>query len=149
MTNDKRVGYTTGVFDLFHIGHLNLLRHARDNCDHLVVGVTTDDLVAYKGKSAVIPLEERLEIVKAIRHVDEVRVQSSLDKLSAWREVGFHVMFVGDDWAGTPRWKAYEEQLAPHGVTVEYLPYTATTSSTKLRAALEALVRAPSIGPSS
>lgn len=139
MAREQRMGYATGVFDLFHVGHLNLLRRARERCDYLVVGVTADDLVPYKGKRAVIPLGERMEIVKAIRYVDEVRVQSSLDKLSAWREIGYHVLFVGDDWKGTSRWEQYEAELAPHGVTIEYLPYTVKTSSTKLRDALDLL----------
>ena len=141
MRPEHRIGYATGVFDLFHIGHLNLLRRARERCDYLVAGVTSDDLVSYKGRRAVIPLEERMEIVKAIRYVDEVRVQSSLDKLAAWHEIGYNTIFVGDDWRGSPRWKGYEEQLVPLGVTIEYLPYTATTSSTKLREALDALLR--------
>lgn len=140
MELNRRIGYATGVFDLFHIGHLNLLKRARERCDYLIVGVTSDALVPYKGKNAVVPLSERLEIIRAIRYVDDVRVQSTLDKLAAWHEVHFHVLFVGDDWKGSARWDSYEAQLSPHGVEVEYLPYTRTTSSTKLTAALDLLI---------
>ena len=106
------IGYTTGVFDLFHIGHLNLLRKAKEQCDHLIVGVSTDDLVMYKHKHAVIPFEERIEIVKAIRFVDEVVPQVNMDKMEAWERLHFNIMFVGDDWKGTAKWEAYEKQFA-------------------------------------
>lgn len=141
--SEPRVGYATGVFDLFHIGHLNLLRRARERCDRLVVGVTADELVSYKGKQAVIPLEERMEIVSAIRYVDEVVVQDDLDKLVAWRRIHYDLLFVGDDWKGSDRWLAYEARLRPLGVEVVYLPYTETTNSTKLRLVLDELT-APS-----
>ncbi|MBO7074704.1 MAG: adenylyltransferase/cytidyltransferase family protein [Bacteroidales bacterium] len=124
------IGYTTGVFDLFHIGHLNLLRKAKAQCDHLIVGVSTDDLVMYKHKHAVIPFEERMEIVKAIRYVDEVVPQVNMDKMAAWEKLHFNVMFVGDDWKGTPKWDAYEKQFAEVGVKIVYFPYTKGTSST-------------------
>lgn len=140
MTREKRIGYTTGVFDLFHVGHLNLLCRAKERCDYLIVGVTSDELVPYKGKNAVVPLNERLEIVKAIRYVNEVRVQSTFDKLVAWHELHFDVLFVGDDWKGSTRWRGYESQLTPLGVTVDYLPYTVHTSSTRLTAALDKLL---------
>lgn len=141
MTSEKRIGYATGVFDLFHVGHLNLLRRAKERCDYLIVGVTSDDLVPYKGKNAVVPLDERLEIVRAIRYVDEVRVQSTLDKLVAWHDLHFDVLFVGDDWKGSTRWREYESQLIPLGAEIEYLPYTVGTSSTRLTAALNELMR--------
>lgn len=124
------IGYTTGVFDLFHIGHLNLLRKAKAQCDHLIVGVSTDDLVMYKHKHAVIPFEERMEIVKAIRYVDEVVPQVNMDKMAAWEKLHFNVMFVGDDWKGTSKWDAYEKQFAEVGVKIVYFPYTKGTSST-------------------
>ena len=124
------IGYTTGVFDLFHIGYLNLLRKAKAQCDHLIVGVSTDDLVMYKHKHAVIPFEERMEIVKAIRYVDEVVPQVNMDKMAAWEKLHFNVMFVGDDWKGTPKWDAYEKQFAEVGVKIVYFPYTKGTSST-------------------
>ncbi len=124
------IGYTTGVFDLFHIGHLNLLRKAKEQCDHLIVGVSTDDLVMYKHKHAVIPFEERIEIVKAIRFVDEVVPQVNMDKMEAWERLHFNIMFVGDDWKGTAKWEAYEKQFAEVGVKIVYFPYTKGTSST-------------------
>lgn len=132
------IGYTTGVFDMFHIGHLNLLRRARDRCDRLVVGVTTDELaLARKGRAPVIPLAERMEIVAALRCVDEVAVQHDMDKLAAWGRIGFQRMFVGDDWKGHPTWEALERAFAPKGVEIVYLPYTAHVSSSRLRNAVD------------
>lgn len=133
------VGYTTGVFDLFHVGHLNLLKRAKAHCDYLIVGVTVDELVSYKHKRAVIPFEERAEIVKAIRYVDEVVPQTSMDKMAAWNEYHFDVMFVGDDWKGTPKWDEIEEQMHSVGVDVIYFPYTKGTSSTLLNETLRVL----------
>ncbi|SOE01054.1 adenylyltransferase/cytidyltransferase family protein [Blastococcus haudaquaticus] len=131
------VGYTTGVYDMFHIGHLNVLRRARLACDHLVVGVTTDELsLAAKGKTPVVPFEERMDIVRAIRYVDDVVPQTSMDKLEAWEKIGFDAVFVGDDWKGTDKWNALEAEFAARGVTVRYFAYTQHTSSTLLRAAL-------------
>lgn len=134
------VGYTTGVYDLFHIGHVNLLRAAAQRCDRLIVGVTTDELsLARKGKTPVIPFGERVEILSSLRWVDEVAPQTSMDKLAAWRDHRFDKMFVGSDWQGTPSWQDYEEEFRPFGVSVVYLPYTPTTSSTILREALASL----------
>lgn len=130
------IGYTTGVFDLFHIGHLNLLKKAKEQCDHLIVGVSTDDLVMYKHKHAVIPFEERIEIVKAIKYVDEVVPQVNMNKMEAWEKLHFNVMFVGDDWKGTPKWDAYEKQFAEVGVKIVYFPYTKGTSSTLINEVL-------------
>lgn len=130
------IGYTTGVFDLFHIGHLNLLRKAKEQCDYLIVGVSTDDLVMYKHKHAVIPFEERMEIVKAIRFVDEVVPQVNMDKMEAWERLHFNVMFVGDDWKGTAKWDAYEKQFAEVDVKIVYFPYTKGTSSTLINEVL-------------
>ena len=121
---------------MFHIGHLNLLRRAKEQCDYLIVGVSTDELIEReKGKSPVIPLEERMEIVKAIRYVDEVVVQQDKDKLGAYLSLDkkFDVMFVGSDWKGTAQWERYEEQFKPYGVKIVYLPYTDGVSSTLLR----------------
>lgn len=126
------IGYTAGVYDLFHIGHLNLLKRAKENCDKLIVAITTDELVKYKGKSPVISLDERMEIVKAIRYVDEVVVQDDLDKFNAWKKYRYDVLFVGDDWKGSDKWNKYEQQLAAVGSKVIYFPYTRTTSSTLL-----------------
>ena len=126
------VGYTTGVFDLFHIGHLRLLRNARGMCDRLIVGVTTDELVSYKHKRAVIPFSERLEIVRAVRYVDATIPQETMDKLDAWRRLKFDIMFVGDDWYGSDEWLTLEEQFRDVGVKIVYFPYTKSTSSTLL-----------------
>jgi glycerol-3-phosphate cytidylyltransferase len=135
-----RIGFAPGVYDLFHIGHLNILREARKHCDRLVAGVTSDDLTArLKGRVPVVPLAERLEIVQGVRYVDEAVVETEVDKLSTWRRVGFHVIFKGDDWLGTPKWMEYERRFAEVGVDVVYFPYTMHTSSTLLRGALELL----------
>lgn len=129
----KVIGYTTGVYDMFHIGHLNILRRAKEHCDYLIVGVSTDELVQKeKNKTPVIPWEERAEIIKAIRYVDEVVPQPDKDKLAAWERYHFDKMFVGSDWEGTPQWKKFEEQFAPLGVEIVYLPHTDGVSSTKL-----------------
>lgn len=105
------IGYTTGVYDLFHIGHLNLLRNAKSMCDKLIVGVTTDELVSYKNKRAVIPFSERMEIVRSVRFVDAVIPQDSMDKLAMHDRLKFDVMFVGDDWFSTPKWQNIEEEF--------------------------------------
>ena len=132
------IGYTTGVFDLFHIGHLNILRQAKAQCDYLIVGVSTDELTEqYKHKHPVICYEERAEIVKAIRYVDEVVPQTDRDKYAAWEKYRFHRMFVGDDWKGSPLFTELEHKFAPLGVQIVYFPYTAGTSSTVLTEALK------------
>ena len=127
------VGYTTGVYDMFHIGHLNILRRAKEQCDYLIVGVSTDELVMKeKNKTPVIPLEERVEIVGAIRYVDEVVIQPDKDKMAAWERHHFDKMFVGSDWQGTPQWNRFEEQFSEVGVEIVYLPHTDGISSTQL-----------------
>lgn len=126
------VGYTCGVYDLFHIGHLNLLKNAKGLCDKLIVGVSTDELVAYKHKKAVIPFDERLEIIRNIKCVDAAIPQDDLDKFKAWEKLRFDILFVGDDWYGNPRWKEMEEKFKDVGVRVVYFPYTKGTSSTIL-----------------
>ena len=132
------IGYTTGVFDLFHIGHLNILRQAKAQCDYLIVGVSTDELTEqYKHKRPVICYEERAEIVKAIRYVDEVVPQTDRDKHAAWEKYRFHRMFVGDDWKGSPLFTELEHKFEPLGVQIVYFPYTAGTSSTVLTEALK------------
>ncbi len=136
----KIIGYTTGVYDLFHIGHLNLLKRARLACDHLIVGVTTDELASQrKAHPPVIPFLERMEIVASIKYVDEVVPQTNMDKLEAWNNLKFDRMFVGDDWKGTPKWLELERVFAPLGVEIVYFSYTMHTSSTKLRHILERL----------
>lgn len=132
------VGYVPGGWDMFHIGHLNLLRNARAQCDVLIVGVVTDEaLEAMKGRPPIVPLEERMAIVEALSLVDSVVVDVSADKLKVWERVRFDVLFKGDDWKGTPKGRRLERDLARVGARVHYFPYTATTSSTKLREALE------------
>ncbi len=133
-----KLGYTTGAFDLFHIGHLTLLRNARALCDRLVVGVTTDDLLlSEKGKQPVIPHHERMEIVRSIECVDAVIAQDSMDKMGTWQRLGFDVMFVGDDWYNTARWRDLESDFAQVGVRIVYFPYTQGTSSTLINSVLE------------
>ena len=133
------IGYTTGVYDLFHIGHLNLLRKAKAQCDYLIVGVSTDELVSYKHKHAVIPFEERKEIVGAIQYVDEVVTQENMNKMEAWEKYHFNVMFVGDDWKGTDKWNKIEADLNAVGAKVVYFPYTKGTSSTLINETLHKL----------
>ena len=133
------IGYTAGVFDLFHVGHLNLLKNAKGMCDKLVVGVTTDDLVTYKGKHAMIPFEDRLEIVRSIRFVDAVVAQSDMDKLTMCKKLGATILFVGDDWYATDKWKEYEKDFQEAGIKIIYFPYTHGVSSTKITEALTAV----------
>lgn len=130
------VGYTTGVFDMFHIGHLNILRRAKELCDYLIVGVSTDELVEHdKHKHPIIPFEERCEIIRSVRYVDEVVPQTDKKKLEAYFRLGrrFHKMFVGGDWKGSPQWLQYEKDFEPYGVEIVYLPHTDGISSTILR----------------
>ena len=134
----RRVGYAPGVYDLFHIGHLNLLRNARTACDRLIAGVVTDDLARRaKGNVPVVPLEERLEIVSCIRFVDEAVVEDVAHKLEMWKRLRFDVIIKGDDWRGTDRGDKLESDFAEVGVQVAYVPYTAQTSSTMLRRVLQ------------
>ena len=135
-----RGGYTTGVFDMFHVGHLNILRKAKEQCDYLIVGVSTDELVReYKNKTPIIPFEERSEIVRSIDCVDKVIPQVNRDKYEAWKELKFDVMFVGDDWKGKPLFMKVEDDFRKVGVEVVYFPYTKDTSSTILREKLSVL----------
>lgn len=127
------IGYTTGVFDMFHIGHLNILKKAKENCDYLIVGVSTDELVnKYKHKYPIIPFKERIEIVKAIRYVDEVVPQVDMDKYAAWERLKFNRLFHGNDWQGSPMYNKLEEQFRKVGVEIVFFPYTEGTSSTLL-----------------
>lgn len=129
----KVVGYTSGVYDMFHIGHLNVIKSAREKCDYLIVGVSTDELVQHdKGKTPVIPYEERAAIVAALKYVDKVVPQINKNKFEAWEKYHFNKMFVGSDWKGTPQWDGYERQFEPVGVDIIYLPHTDGISSTKL-----------------
>jgi glycerol-3-phosphate cytidylyltransferase len=134
------IGYAPGAYDLFHIGHLNILRHAREHCDHLIAGVVSDEmLLQAKGRLPVIPLAERLEIVRNIRFVDDVHAEVLPDKLDTWQQVAFDVIFKGDDWRGTVKGVKLERDFAAVGVEVKYFPYTMHTSSTILRKALAAI----------
>ena len=134
----KCLGYTAGVFDLFHIGHLNILKAASQDCDRLIVGVTTDELCEKeKKKRPVIPFQERCEIVSSIKYVDQVIPQHSIDKFDAWQELGFNKIYVGNDWKGTQRWVNLEKRFAEQYVKVVYLPYTNSTSSSLIREILQ------------
>lgn len=128
------IGYTTGVYDMFHIGHLNLLKRAKEQCDYLIVGVSTDELVwRDKHKKPIIAFPERCAIVEAIRYVDQVVPQEDKNKFGAWEKYRFHKMFVGSDWKGSDAWNRFEQQLAPVGVEIVYLDYTDGISSSILR----------------
>ncbi len=133
------IGYTSGVYDLFHIGHLNLLRNAKGMCDKLIVGVTTDELVSYKNKKAVIPFHERMEIVRSSRYVDSVVPQENMNKFEMWKKLKFDVMFVGDDWYASDKWEELEKQFKEVGVRIVFFPYTKGTSSTLLNETLKKL----------
>lgn len=126
-------GYTTGVFDMYHIGHLNILKRAKEQCEYLIVGVTTDELVSYKNTKAVIPHHERMAIIESVRYVDEVVPQETMNKMEAWKKYKFDVMFVGSDWKGTEKWLKIEEEFKKVGVDIVYFPYTKGISSTQLR----------------
>lgn len=128
-----KVGYTAGVYDMFHVGHLNILKRAKEMCDYLIVAVTTDELATYKNTNAVIPFEQRCAIIEAVRYVDKVVPQTDMDKMAAWERNKFDVMFVGDDWKGTEKWNQLEKDFAKVGVDIVYFPYTKKISSTKLR----------------
>ena len=133
-----KIGYTTGVFDMFHIGHLNILRRAKERCDYLIVGVTTDDLCKKrKNKLPVVPQEERVEIVSSIKYVDKVVLQEDMDKLQAVKSLNADVVFVGSDWQGTKAWQEYEKQFMQVNCDVVYLSHTDGISSTILRDKLD------------
>lgn len=134
----KIIGYTTGVFDMFHIGHLHLLKKAKNRCDYLIVGVSTDELVqSYKNKAPIIPFEHRLEIVSSLKFVDEVIAVTHRDKLQSFFDVGYDVLFVGDDWKGSDIFNSLEKDLEKHNARIEYFPYTKEVSSTKFREILQ------------
>ena len=142
-----RIGYAPGAFDLFHIGHLNILKHARSQCDFLVAGVVSDEMLEQaKGRLPVIPLAERMEIVGSIGYVDKVYAETVPDKLQVWEELRFNVFFKGDDWKGTPTGDRLEAAFREVGVDVVFFPYTVQTSSSALRTALELINRSPEPG---
>jgi glycerol-3-phosphate cytidylyltransferase len=142
MTTQRRIGYVPGVFDLFHIGHLNILKRARAQCDHLIAGVVIDSAVEkMKGYRPIVPFEERIEIVRSIDCVDEAVTDTSRDKRVVWAEHRFDVIFKGSDWQDTDKGRLLETEMAEVGATVLYLPYTQHTSSTMLREVLTRLVQ--------
>ena len=130
---------TFGTFDLFHVGHINVLRNAKSLCDRLIVGVTVDELVVYKNKKSIIPFDERIEIVRACCYVDLAVPQDTMDKLDALDRYKFNIMFVGDDWYKTEKWNEIDDQFADRGVKIIYFPYTNTTSSTLINQTLQRL----------
>ena len=139
------VGYAPGAYDLFHVGHLNILKHARQHCDYLIAGVVADDVLELtKGRRPIVPLAERMEIVRHISYVDDVVAEVVPDKVETWQSVGFDVIFKGDDWRGTPKGERLERDFAAVGVEVVYFPYTIDTSSTALRKAI-AILEAPEL----
>ncbi|MFT4010234.1 MAG: adenylyltransferase/cytidyltransferase family protein [Nocardioidaceae bacterium] len=134
------IGYAPGIYDLFHVGHLNILRHAKSQCDYLIAGVVSDDICEeVKGHRPFVPLTERLQIVSHISYVDAVHAETHPDKLVTWEDVRFHRIFKGDDWRGTPKGDKLEADFAKVGVEVVYFPYTVHTSSSKLRAAINSM----------
>ncbi len=136
----QRIGYAAGAYDLFHIGHLNILKHAKSQCDYLIAGVVSDELCeSSKGQRPMVPLTERLEIVQSVKYVDEAVAEVLPDKLETWGQLGFNVFFKGDDWRGTRKGQDLERRFSTVGVEVVYFPYTAHTSSTQLRMALSIL----------
>ena len=132
-----RIGYAPGAYDLFHVGHLNILRHAKSNCDHLIAGVVSDEMcLQAEGSPARDPAAERLEIVSHISYVDDVFAETVPDKLETWQTVRFDVLFKGDDWRGTAKGIKLERDFAAVGVEIVYFPYTMHTSSSMLRRVL-------------
>ena len=133
------IGYTSGVYDLFHVGHLNILRNAKSMCDKLIVGVTTDELAKEKVRRTVIPFKERIEIIQSIIYVDTAVPQDTYDKMSAWQKYNFDLMFVGDDWQNSDRFTELEQKLKQKNVKIIYFPYTKNTSSTLINKTLVSL----------
>lgn len=133
------IGYTTGVYDLFHAGHVKLLKNAKSMCDKLIVGVTVDELVKYKNKKAVIPFHERLEVVQSCRYVDLAIPQNEINKVEAIKKLKATRLFVGDDWYGDEKWKEMEKDLKILDCKIIYFPYTTGTSSTLINQTLEKL----------
>ena len=135
----KIIGYTTGVFDLFHVGHVEILKKSKSMCDKLIVGVSVDKLVNYKFKRSVVPFKERLKVVSACKYVDLAVAQVNMNKIQAYKKYKFDLMFVGDDWYNTAKWKKLEFELNKKDVKIIYFPYTKSTSSTKINNVLDYL----------
>ena len=137
MQKKYKIGYTDGVYDMFHVGHLNMIREAKNLCDYLIVGVHSDEIVeGYKHRKTVINENDRREIVEAIKYVDKAVINTTRDKLELWKLHKFDVVFIGDDWKGTERWNNFEKVLAEISVSVEYVPYTKGISTTQIRKTL-------------
>ena len=131
------IGFTQGTYDLFHIGHLNIFKNAKQYCDYLIVAVNTDELVGeYKNRTPVIPFEERIEIIQAIKYVDKAIPQTSLEKLQIVLDNNVNIVFIGSDWQNNERWKRHGEEFKEHGIELKFLPHTAHTSSTIIKRAL-------------
>jgi len=132
MSNKQfKIGYTQGTYDLFHIGHLNLLEHAKELCDFLIVGINSDELVkSYKNKNVHICAKDRARIVKALKVVDDVIITNTLDKIELYKKLNYDVIFIGNDWEGSQRWSETEKELSKFGVPVKYLPHTNGISTT-------------------
>lgn len=138
MSKKYKVGYTTGVYDMFHIGHLNIIKRAKEQCEYLIVGVSTDELVeSYKKKTPVICFEDRCEIVSAIKYVDRVVPQTSMNKMEAYEELKFDALFHGNDWQGSDMYNHIVEEFSSIGVEVVFLPHTEGISSTHLKERLD------------
>jgi glycerol-3-phosphate cytidylyltransferase len=144
MTKIYKLGYTTGVFDLFHIGHLNILKKAKEQCEYLIVGVSTDEnVLSYKKKTPIIPFEERIAIVEALKYVDKVVPQTNMNKFQAWENLKFNAIFHGDDWKCSKMYEEIERKFREVGVEMVYFPYTKGTSSSMLVDVLEQVLIAP------
>lgn len=143
----KLIGYAPGAYDMFHVGHLNILRRAAAECDYLIAGVVSDEVVlAAKGKAPIVPFRERIEIVRSLRYVDEAVLDEHVDKFDSWRQLGYDVLFKGDDWRGTAKAERLERLLGEVGARVMYFPYTIHTSSTALRSLLSARIDVRDVG---
>lgn len=137
MAKKYKIGFTDGVYDMFHVGHLNMIKEAKKHCDYLIVGVHSDEIVeGYKNRKTVINENDRREIIEAIRYVDKAVINTTRDKLELFKKHNFDVVFIGDDWKGTERWNNFEKILAEVGVAVEYIPYTKGISTTQIRETL-------------
>mgnify|MGYP004535704159 FL=1 len=135
-----KIGYTTGVFDMFHIGHLNILKRSKEQCDYLIVGVSTDEVVkSYKNKTPIIPFEERIAIVRELKCVDLAVPQTSMNKMEAWEKYHFDALFHGSDWKGSSMYNKLIEEFSAVGVDVVFLPHTENVSSTLLSEVLHKL----------
>ena len=134
MAKKYKIGFTDGVYDMFHVGHLNMIKEAKKHCDYLIVGVHSDEIVeGYKSRKTIINENDRREIIEAIKYVDKAVINRTRDKMKLFEEHHFDVVFIGDDWKGTERWNNFEKVLGEVGVSVEYIPYTKGISTTQIR----------------